>query len=295
MTREAETAAVILNYRDDRHTLSLVRSLLACGEIGRISVVDASGPGGLTGEEEELRDARVLFQKTRNGGYAKGNNLGVAALEKAGVMPAFLLIANPDIEISGESVSRCVRLLKAHPELAVAAPRMLKADGSPHDLPGWRRRTVRGDLAYSSGILARLLGMRREAYPASYWEDPPFVRADCVSGACFLVRAAVFKACGGFDEHTFLFYEEDIFGEKLRRLGLGEAVCTDCAYCHLEGASSRVSLRKYRIMQRSRLYYHRVYRHASPPALAALYAATALGTLECLLKQALIALKFKKD
>lgn len=287
-------AAVILNYRDNGNTLRLVRSLGMCGEIDRICVVDNSGEGGLTGQEEELQADKVLFRTVPNEGYSRGNNLGMAVLEEQYGLPDFFLVANPDIEIGCEGVTRCVRLLQMHPELALAAPRMLRADGSPHDLPGWRTRTVRGDLAYSSGILARLLGMRREAYPAGYWNDPPFARADCVSGACFLIKAKIFKACGYFDERSFLFYEEDILGAKLRRLGLGEAVCTDCTYRHLEGVSSKVSLQKYRIMQRSRIYFHRVYRHASAVELSALYAATALGTLECLLRQALTALGLKK-
>lgn len=286
-------AAVILNHKDNANALRLVRTLRGCAEVDPICVVDNSETGGLTGREEPLKESGVLFLQTDNDGYSKGNNLGISAVESQCGLPEIFLIANPDILIDADAVARCVRLLRTHPELALAAPRMLRGDGTPHDLPGWRRRTVRGDLAYSSGILARTLGMRREAYPPSYWNERSFVRVDCAAGACFFIRANAFKACGYFDERSFLFYEEDILGEKLRRIGLGEAVCTDCTYRHLEGVSAAVSLRKYRIMQRSRFYYHKVYRRAGSAALFALRAATALGTCECLLKQALHTLKLR--
>ncbi|MFT8887735.1 MAG: hypothetical protein ABF904_02860 [Ethanoligenens sp.] len=292
--RAGRVAAVILNFRDNENTLRLVKTLQGCGEIGCICVVDNSETGGLTGQEEPLQAENVLFRKTTNEGYSKGNNLGISAVESQYGLPDFFMVANPDIEIDCASVECCVRLLQSVPAIALAAPRMLRADGTFHDLPGWCRRTVRGDLAYSSGILARLLGMRREAYPTSYWDEMPFVRVDCVAGACFFIRAKAFKTCGYFDEHSFLFYEEDMLGEKLHRMGLGEAVCTGCTYRHLEGVSTQVSLQKYRIMQHSRIYFHRVYRHAGAAALLVLYAATALGICENVLKRIVSALHFKK-
>lgn len=284
---EARIAAVILNHGDNANTLRLAASLLRCVQIACVCVADNTGSGGLNGREPVFADTRALFFICENDGYAAGNNRAMAMAEARFGLPDYFLIANPDILIENEAVLRCAALLDAHPELAVAAPRLLRADGAPHDLPGWKRRTVRGDLAYSSGILARLLGMRREAYPAAHWAQRPFARADCVCGACFLVRAAVMQAAGGFDTHTFLFYEEDILGAKLRQMGLGEAVCTDCAYTHLEGVSMHVSLKKYRIMQRSRIYFHRAYNDASGWELFLLRAATLLGSAECLFKHLL--------
>lgn len=35
------------------------------------------------------------------------------------------------------------------------------------------------------------------------------------------------RAIGGFDERTFLYYEEDILAEKVRSLGLKNAVLSD--------------------------------------------------------------------
>lgn len=287
-------AAVILNHKDNEHTLRLVQVLRDCSAIGCICVVDNSEKDGLTGQESLLQAENVLFLQTANDGYSKGNNLGITTVESHYGLPEFFMIANPDIDITGETVTRCICLLQEHPELALVAPRMLCGDGTPHDLPGWRRRTVRGDLAYSSGILARAIGMRHEAYPASYWDARPFVQVDCAAGACFFIKAEVFKACGYFDTYSFLFYEEDMLGEKLRRAGLREAVCTDCTYRHLEGVSAHVSLQKYRIMQQSRIYFHKIYMHAKPKELATLYAATVLGTCECLLKQVLQTMHLKR-
>ena len=277
-------SAVILNYHDNENTLRLVNNLQACEVIDSVCVVDHSDEGGLTGKEEIFGLDRVLFKKEDNIGYSRGNNSGILAVESQYGLPEFFLISNPDVEVDCRSIISCIHFLDEHPKFALVAPRMLRADGSFHDLTGWRTRTVRGDLAYSSGILARLLGMRKEAYPIDYWNSLPFVQVDCAAGALFLIRAREFRSCGYFDPYPFLFYEEDILGEKLRHMNLGEAILTNFTYQHLEGVSSHVSLKKYLNMQHSRLYFHRIYRHASFGSMLVLYLATALGTIECILK-----------
>jgi GT2 family glycosyltransferase len=49
--------------------------------------------------------------------------------------------------------------------------------------------------------------------------EKPF-RVDMISGACMLFRASAINMIGAFDENTFLYYEEAILSEKLRRQGL---------------------------------------------------------------------------
>ena len=41
-----------------------------------------------------------------------------------------------------------------------------------------------------------------------------------IAGSFFIARHDIFKAIGYFDENTFLFYEEDILGEKIKEKGI---------------------------------------------------------------------------
>lgn len=48
-----------------------------------------------------------------------------------------------------------------------------------------------------------------------------------VQGCFFFGRLELMRAIGGFDERTFLYYEEDILAEKVRSRGLKNAVLWD--------------------------------------------------------------------
>ncbi len=280
------TAVIVLNHGDNANALRLTRALAAMPEVGCVCVVDNTGPGGLTGDEEPLHGPKAVFLHMPNLGYACCNNEGLRYLEQQYGPFTRYAISNTDVEVPPESFASCVHFLAEHPDYAVAAPHMFLPDGRPHHLTGWKERGLLCDVAYSSGLLSRLIGMYRETYPPAHWQTP-FSTVDCVAGSFFLIDGDVFRRLGFFDAHTFLYYEEDILGFRLKRLGYRLAVLNTCRYVHYENVTvgrSMNLLKKYRIMQRSRLYFHKHYKKVNAAGYAALCAATGLGILEKALK-----------
>lgn len=283
-----KVAAVILDHNDHLNALRLVSQFKHYEILTKIAVVDNSPQPAGAAFLREAEDEKVEYLRVGNDGYAAGNNAGVRLLEeKFGPFDAYL-ISNTDVEVRAQAIERCAAALRDDASLAVAAPQMYRPDGTPHPLTGWRERTLLCDLAYSSGILSRLLGMYRETYPPAYFETPVSY-VDCVAGAFFMVRGAAFRQVGYFDPATFLYYEEDILGKRLRDAGYRLAVLNGCRYIHYEGVAVRRSvnlLGKYRMMQKSRIYFQRHYQKISPVGCALLYAATALGFAEKALRTA---------
>jgi N-acetylglucosaminyl-diphospho-decaprenol L-rhamnosyltransferase len=293
VTQKKTVAAVILNHNERDYTLKLVGGLAKGTTVDAIAVVDNSDKSALSGREAELGSERVRFLKAENNGYARCTNAGLRLLEQNGVAADYIIISNPDVEVTEECIEKCIGFLDEHPEYAVVSPHMFKPDGTQHPLAAWRERSFLCDLAYSSGLLSRIIGMYRETYPQQHWQTP-FSTVDCVTGSFFMVRGEAFKKAGCFDEKTFLFYEEDILGFKLKRLGYKEAVLNTCTFVHYEGVSSgrKVGfIQKYLIMQRSRLYFHRTYKRLNPFAYGVLCLATALGLMESLVKTAVYKIK----
>lgn len=291
--RAVETAAVILNHNDNGNALRLAADFERYSSIDKTVVVDNSGESGITA----LAGEKSGLLRVRNNGYSAGNNAGLALLDKKyGIKGAeFVIISNPDVFVDEEAVDACVGFLRKNPGYAVAAPRMYAADGTPHHLAAWRERTFLCDLAYSSGLLSRIVGMRRECYPESYFGQP-VADVDCVAGSFFVIRRDALRKAGDFDTHTFLYYEEDILGFKLKRLGYKSAVLCGYKFVHCEGASVNKSmnyLRKYLAMQKSRLYFHRHYKKTAFPKYAALCLATILGIVEKSIKT--LCFRLKKD
>lgn len=285
-----KTAAVILNHNDNDNALRLAAAFEQYGSVGKIVVVDNSGDSGI----KLLQGKKSELLRVRNNGYSAGNNAGLALIDDAGGAE-FVIISNPDVFVCEDAIIACVDFLQHNPNYAVAAPRMHTADGTPHHLTAWRERTFLCDFAYSSGLLSRIVGMRRECYKDSYFSES-VADVDCVAGSFFVIRRDVLRRAGNFDEHTFLYYEEDILGYKLKRLGYKSAVLCGFKFMHCEGASVNKSmnyLRKYLAMQKSRLYFHRCYKKTALPKYLALCLATALGVVEKSLKT--LYCRIKKD
>lgn len=284
MSNAVVTAAVILNYNDNENTLRLSKKFAEFDCIGLTVIVDNSGEMGLKAADIENIEKTVLVNCPNNG-YSYGNNVGLKTVDKLGGAD-FIIISNPDVFVEKDAVEACIDFLKNNKDFAAAAPRMHNAKGIPHHLSVWHERTFKTDLPYCSGILSRTLGMCHECYPESYF-NKPVAEVDCVTGSFFAIKRDILKKIGDFDTNTFLYYEEDILGFKLKRLGYKTALLCDKKFLHCEGASVNKTLnylKKYKAMQKSRLYFHKNYLKTSAPKYFVLCLATGLGTVEKFLK-----------
>lgn len=290
--KTTKTGMVVLNHNDTQNTERLCGEAALCPAVDNIVVADNSAPEKRC-SLQKLPAEKATMLPVANMGYAAGNNAGIACLLSR-LDADYIIISNPDVIVSCEAMQACVAFLEGHPEFAVAAPRMHGPDGSAHPLSGWKEKDFVCDLAYSSGLLTRLLGVNREVYPPEHWHGE-YSEVDCVAGSFFVVRRASFQKAGFFDENTFLFYEEDILGHKLRRMGFCLAVLNDQLFTHLEGISYQMSpaaiLSRYRHMQTSRLYFQKRYRKAGMGKMILLYAASGLGFVEKCIKAGWLVLK----
>lgn len=271
--------AVVLNHCDKENALNLAELFLTVPVINHILIVDNSQTGALSGTEKIFSSTKVELLLASNDGYAKGNNRGVNFLEEKYGQFQYFIISNPDVIITPESVMKCIIFLEQNMSYVLVAPHMYQTNGLPNSLTAWKERTIRTDLAYCSGILSRILGMGREKYPQNYWQSS-YSTVDCVSGAFFVVNASAFKRAGYFDEKTFLFFEEDILCYKMKTFGYKCAIINECSFVHKEGVSMSVSLRKYITMQKSRIYFYRVYKKCNLWSLILLYIVTFIGIME---------------
>lgn len=293
MSFDNKTGAVILNYKDNENTIRLCHDFENYSCIEKIVVVDNSGEVGLS--ETDFKGAefsKTLLLNVQNNGYSAGNNRGIEKLDELGSFK-YIIISNPDIFIEEKAVAACIDFLEKNEDYAIAAPRMHTKDGKPHHLAAWNERTFLCDLAYSSGILSRTVGMYRECYDESFFKKE-IATVDCVAGSFFVISRKALKKVGNFDTNTFLYYEEDILGYKLKRLGLKTALLCREKFLHCEGNSVNKSfnyLKRYRTMQKSRLYFHRTYLKTPKHRYFILLLATLLGTLEKSVKTIMAKLK----
>jgi len=283
---EKGVGVVVLNYNDYGNTIRYINEIKKYKCIDKIVIVDNSRDKTRYVELENLKDDKIdVINIKKNEGYAKGNNIGIRHLVQNNQSIKYIAISNPDVEVSEESYEKCLEFIEKenNGKVAMVAPRMYDINGNPHCLSGWKLRTIVGDTMDSSVIVTRKINKPHIERYGEYLDNHNEVLVDCLAGSFFIIKKEIFKSLNYFDENTFLYYEEDILGKRLHDLGYCGAVLNTCKFMHYEAVSVQSSmryLRKYKIMQKSKRYYHKVYNKETIKNLFLLDLTTALGIIE---------------
>ena len=207
----ATVDVVVVAYNSEDTLRDCVSALATRADVNVIVVDNASPDASL----EAVADLPVhAIRAGRNGGFAAGCNIGIAA----GSAP-YVLLLNPDARMDGEALDRLVAVLDGDPAVGMAAPRILEDDGrlSPSLRRFPRRRSTFAQALFLHRVLPNASWtdeVIRE--PAAYervWEP------EWVSGACMLIRREALEAVRGLDEDFFLYCEDIDLCARIRDAG----------------------------------------------------------------------------
>ena len=285
-------AVILLNYNDEEDTIRICNEYNKMKTIDKVIVVDNNSKNNDYDNLIKLRNKKTdVIKSDSNKGYAYGNNYGIRYLIDKYDKPKYICISNPDIYVDESAIKKCISVLDKDDNIAIAAPKMLDRNGNPHFLTGWKLRRIEDDIILSSPYLdgrqtEEYNNVKYGQYGFEYFKnDINYV--DCVAGSFFIIRYDAFLKCGLFDENTFLYYEEDILGNKLKKLGYKNVVLGNYTFTHMEGVSvskTYIPLKKYKLLQKSRIYYHKTYNeNATKGQLRRLKLFTNLHSIESIL------------
>ncbi len=241
----ADVSAVVVAYGAVALLRRTVDSLRASG-VGEIIVWDNSPDEIDRQAVAALADDLVqVLSSGENLGFGRANN--AAALRATG---RFLLLVNPDCEVTAECVGRMRHVAHA-PDVGVVAPRMVYPNGvvgfaggpAPSMTKELLAATRLDDLLPSSarrrliGLFERLTGRAERGLLVSTAEGG-LVDLDWVSGFCMLLRAEVFADVGGFDPDFFMYFEDVDLCDRLRTRGLRVVLARDAQALHHQSATT---------------------------------------------------------
>jgi GT2 family glycosyltransferase len=226
-------------------------------------VVDAgSSDGSAEMVAREFPQAR-LIARAENLGYSRGNNLGLAA---AG--GRYLLVLNPDTAAEAGALAALAAYADEHPRAGILGPQLLNADGTPQS--SRRRFPTLATAVFESTWLQRSAPSRvLDRYYARDLPQGAACEVDWLTGACLLIRRAVYEQIGGFDEGFFMYSEELDYCRRARAAGWQVAHVPAARVYHFEGKSSEQapSAERHIRFQASKIRYFRKY-HGRAAALA---------------------------
>ncbi len=270
-------SCIILNYNDSETTVGLVRQLEGYACIDDLIVVDNhSSENDWSNLKTSLEGKKLQLLRTEeNGGYGRGNQSGIDYAMEHG-SPDYIMIANPDIQVTENVILRVRDALAGQPDGA-AASAMVRSPEGRELFSYWELVPLWKELLDAGLITRRLFRRLITAPPAKLplAEDGRSRIVGAVPGSFFLIKMSCFtgkQAKSLFDPNLFLYCEEKVLGQKIRSKGLKEILVTDAFYVHAHSVSIDKSAgsitAKQRILHKSRLYYYRRYLHAGPFAMA---------------------------
>ena len=195
-----------------------------------IVVVDnASRDGSVEAVRTRWPAVQVLPQ-ARNLGFAAANNVGIRA-----TTGELLLLLNSDTLVPAGALDTLVARLRAHPDAAVAGPRLVDGAG-------------RVELSFGP-MISPVAELRQKAVmwlhhrrfaPVSRWVERATGAeryVDWVSGAALLVYRRDAEAAGLLDERYFLYTEDVDFCAAIRARGRRILFTPAATITHLRGRS----------------------------------------------------------
>jgi GT2 family glycosyltransferase len=236
---------VVLNYNDAETTIKLIKMVMNFNAIDRIVAVDNCSTDDSYSKLLRLQSAKVtILQTPQNGGYAYGNNIGCNyAISRYD--PDVIFISNPDVRFEDETITSMEKLLKSDPSIGVVAPLVNRGYNAWNSVgyPGILESFFLLWFSLDKKVLKDKLQKSKKKYEI----------VKVVEGSFFAISKDAYLKCRGFDERTFLYYEEVILSRRLADTGLREAVLTQIRYDHFHSTSIK---KQYGSKMRAYKNYH---------------------------------------
>lgn len=258
-----DAATIIVNW----NTRELLRNCLTSLEqsksdrLSQIVVVDNASSDGSAAMVRAEFPGVTLIQPGRNTGYAAGNNLGIQAVHEP-----YILLLNPDTEVTAGAIDRLARFLDDHPRCAVVAPQLFSPGGAV-------QRSCRG-FPEPAALLAELTGIAQiwpslSGYRMAGWNHDTERPVDQPMGSALMTRREAIDEAGLMDEQFPLFFNEVDWIYRIKKRGW-EIWFTPTARIlhHVGGSTRQIPLRSAWLSHTGlHAFYRKHYRSRLRPAL----------------------------
>lgn len=230
-------SCIILNYNDEKTTSNLVNAIKDYSSISSIIIVDNLSNDGSYEKLLRLKNDKIkVIQTKKNGGYGYGNNEGIRFAYNS-ENADYILIANPDVHFTNDTVNKMKEFLLHNQEYAICAPTALKPNGETQNLIAWRLQSL-WDYALSSSMIY-LKFFSNKFYKDEYFSNNNLVDVDVdvVPGSLLMVNAQYMIEHGMYDENNFLYSEEEMLAIKFKNAKLKTKLLLNESYIHEHSVS----------------------------------------------------------
>lgn len=248
---------VILNYNDSETVIKLYETIKSYKTIDYVVIVDNCSTDDSFVRLKESCKCDVIMTK-KNGGYAYGNNRGICWL-RDNYSCKYFIVSNPDVIFEEQFVKKIVKKMKDNSSIGIMS-------GVMHDRNGDIVKSPYGTTtSYKKALLEcfylyRYYQMNYAVNKLQLEKELNYVQV--IWGSLFVISDEAYKAIGGFDEGTFLYHEENIISERMKRAGYKEAILTTVSFNHIHAVSISKGtdrMMRHKMGAKSQYYFQNKY------------------------------------
>lgn len=229
---------IIVNYNTFRITCDCIESIFNHTKKVpfEIIVVDNASPDD-NPDEFLIRFPSIrLIKSKENGGFAKGNNLGIAAANGD-----IILLLNSDTLLTEDSISKAAAYLQTTGNIGALTVRLVYPDGKLQHTAR-KFRSIRNEVLDLLRPLLLLLPYKERANLMlnQYFHGDFNTYCDWVSGAFMMFHKSLLDKLPGckLDERFFMYGEDQLWCYQFTTLGYKNFYFSETTVIHIHKAST---------------------------------------------------------
>lgn len=211
---------------------------------------------------KEYEEKIIVIRNKENFGLSKANNIGIKVSKGE-----CILFLNPDIEILSNSINKMVDFFQKQHKIGALGPKLIYKEGSTQ--PSYHGFITLSHAFFEISsldwcfpknrfnklILGKFLGSIFKNLFASYKEYNDPTKVNVIMGSCFLTSKDILDKIGYFDEHFFLYHEENELCYRLKKKGYDCIYYPSAKVVHYNKQSTKKIPEKVFIERCKSLYY----------------------------------------
>lgn len=236
-----KVSVVIINYNTFAQTSDCIRSVIKYTrdtEYEIILVDNASAECDPDKFKEEFPSI-ILIKSGSNGGFAKGNNLGLQ--HASGNL---VLLLNSDAYLTEDSISKSADFFLQHLDAGVIGCRMTYPDGTVQ-YTARRFRSISWELLDLFRFIPLLMPYKKRARRmlGKYFRHDENITCDWLNGAFFLFPRNILDHFPDkkLDERFFMYGEDQLWCEQVKNLGYTNYFYSGTTIIHISSGSTNLS------------------------------------------------------
>ena len=231
-------SVIIVNYNTFKITCNCIESVIKYTKDVNYEVVlvDNASTKDNPDDFQTKFPGIKLVKSDVNGGFAKGNNLGIQH-----ATGDIILLLNSDTYLTEDSISKAAEHLQNKPDVGALTVRLVYPDGKLQHTAR-KFRSIKNELLDLMRPLLKVLPYKRRSQLMlnQYFHGDYNTYCDWVSGAFMMFRRSLLEKLPGklLDERFFMYGEDQLWCYQFTQQGVYNFYLSETTVVHIHGAST---------------------------------------------------------